>query len=105
MNNDRLAILLPFNTQLSVNGTFENITHMQIKKNDNLKCYELRYFNKEKFVYKNEYKNLILNVVTDIENKISIYIGEKKKTDQCQLLFEQESDILQIKKYVDTLLI
>lgn len=105
MYNDRLSILLPVNTILSVDGNNQAVTHMQIKKNDKTKRYELRFFNEVKLEYKTDYHNMTLNVISGDKNQLSIHISENGKENQLELLFETEKDVVRIKKYVDTLLI
>lgn len=105
MNNDRLSILLPVDTFLSIDGEMGAVTHLQIKKNDETKRYELRFFDEAKLVIKKQYHNMTLNVISSDNNKLSIHISESGKGNQLELVFETEKDVLRIKKYVDTLLI
>ncbi|WOO89146.1 hypothetical protein R2F61_00160 [Mollicutes bacterium LVI A0078] len=105
MHNDRLSILLPANTILAVDNTKINISHMQIKKNDKTKRYELRFFEEAKQVAKKQYHNMTINVISSDEDNLSMHIMENGKSNALELLFETEKDVLRIKKYVDTLLI
>lgn len=105
MHNDRLSILLPVNSYLSVDGDRYAISHMQIKKNDETKRYELRFFNQSKQELKKQYHNMTINVISSDSNKLSINISENGKINPLELIFETEKDVLRIKKYVDTLLI
>ncbi len=105
MPNDRLSILLPVNTLISVDGDKTPISHMQIKKNDNTKRYELRFFNETKLVLTKQYHNMTINVISSDQDQLSIHISENGKANSLELVFETEKDVLRIKKYVDTLLI
>ncbi len=105
MHNDRLSILLPVNTNVSVDGNKHPVSHMQIKKNDETKRYELRFFNHAKQELKKQYHNMTINVISSDSNKLSIQISENGKLNPLELIFETEKDVLRIKKYVDTLLI
>lgn len=105
MHNDRLSILLPANTNLLADGSKEAVSHMQIKKNDETKRYELRFFLEAKQVLKKQYHNMTINVISSDDDKLSIHISENGKVNPLELIFETEKDVLRIKKYVDTLLI
>lgn len=105
MHNDRLSILLPVDTFLSIDDNKDAVSHMQIKKNDETKRYELRFFNEAKLVSKKDYHNMTLNVISGDDERLSIQISENGKSNSLELIFETEKDVVRIKKYVDTLLI
>ncbi len=105
MPSDRLSILLPVNTNLITDDESNPISHMQIKKNDTTRRYELRFFKEDKQVVKKQYHNMTINVVSGDQESLSIHISENGKANKLELAFETEKDVLRIKRYVDTLLI
>ncbi|WOO87383.1 hypothetical protein RZE82_00150 [Mollicutes bacterium LVI A0039] len=105
MPNDRLSILLPVETFLIADEDKTIVTHMQIKKNDTTKRYELRFFATEQFIKKKQYHNMTINVISSEKDNLSIHMSENGKANPLELVFKREKDVLRIKKYVDTLLI
>lgn len=105
MNKDRLLILLPVGTKLLEETEGLEVTHMQIKRNDQTKRYELRFFMEHKLLGKDSFHNMTINVMTDDEDCLSMHFSEGTKKSHLGLSFEKKHDVLRIKKYVDTLLI
>lgn len=105
MLKDRLSILLSASTKLVANEAIQDVTHMQIKKNDITKRYELRFYNKSKLIVLKQYHNMTINVISNESNRFTIHITEGGKANSLELIFENEENVLRIKKYVDTLLI
>lgn len=105
MLKDRLSILLSASTKLVANDEVYDVTHMQIKKNDITKRYELRFYNKSKLIVLKQYHNMTINVISNENNRFTIHITEGGKANSLELIFENEENVLRIKKYVDTLLI
>lgn len=105
MRNDRLSILLPVDTYLLTGDKRVGLSHMQIKKNDVSKRYELRFFNQAQLEAMKQYHNMTINVINGDSGQLSIHISESSKANTIELVFAQEKDVLRIKKYVDTLLI
>ncbi len=104
MNSNRMSLLLPYDTYL-VSSKPKYVTHMQIKNNDIKKCYELRFFNRDKVIAKSDYKNMTINVISSNDDKFSLLINEDKDKNQMELIIDSKIDVSTIKKYVDTLLI
>lgn len=104
MLNDRLSVLLPVKTTVVKGKETADVTHIQIKKNDKVKKYELRLFEYDNLVVKKEYHNMTINVLSNNANAISLEVSEDNK-QKLEIKFEESIDIVQVKKYVDTLLI
>lgn len=105
MHKDRLSIILPAQTEIVSDELKQTVSHLQIKKNDDTKRYELRFFDASNLVLKKQYHNMTINVISSNKDNLSITISENAKQNQIELLFKTEKDVLRIKKYVDTLLI
>lgn len=104
MLNDRLSVLLPANTIVLMGKETVDVTHIQIKKNDKLKRYEIRLFEHENLIVKKEYHNMTINVLSNNANAISLEVSENNK-QKLEIKFEESIDIVKVKRYVDTLLI
>ncbi len=105
MHNDRLSIIVPANTVLVCDESKHEISHLQIKKNDQTKRYELRFFLGATQVAKKMYHNMTINVISGDHDQLSMQMSESGKSNSIELIFKSEKDVLRIKKYVDTLLI